>query len=129
MRSIKPFAVSNDALKNPPRLREIMARQGYLFLKNVAPHDAILRLRRDILKLCRDAGWLADSQTDLAARWSGAGPFTEGDQPYMDVYKKVIHLDSFKALPEEPAILHVMSKVVNGRVLVHKRKIGRITFP
>jgi ectoine hydroxylase-related dioxygenase (phytanoyl-CoA dioxygenase family) len=129
MRPTQPFVVSNDALADPSRLRKVMGEHGYLFLKNVAPHDAVLRLRRDILKLCREAGWLAPSGDDLEARWSGVGPFTEGEQAYMDVYKQILHLDSFKAVPEDPAMVAIMSKVVNGPVLVHRRKIGRITFP
>jgi len=106
-----------------------MAEHGYLFLRNVAPHEKILRLRRDILDLCRQAGWLAPSDDPLCARWSGAGPFTEGDAPYMDLYKKVLHLDSFKDLPEDERLVAIMGKIIDGPVLVHRRKIGRITFP
>jgi ectoine hydroxylase-related dioxygenase (phytanoyl-CoA dioxygenase family) len=128
-RELKPFLVSDAAVNDPPRLREIMRDHGYLFLKNIAPHEPILRLRRDILALCRQVGWLASSDDDLSARWSGAGPFTEGDQAYMDLYKQVVHLNSFKALPDDPALVELMSKVVKGPALVHRRKIGRITFP
>jgi ectoine hydroxylase-related dioxygenase (phytanoyl-CoA dioxygenase family) len=128
-RSVQPFLISNDALADPARLREIMRQHGYLFLKNVAPHEKILELRRDILKLCREAGWLQQTGDDLSARWSGTGPFTEGDQPYMDIYKQIIHLDSFKAVPDDPTLVAIMAKVVNGPVLIHRRKIGRITFP
>lgn len=122
--TIEPFVVANDQ-----DLPGLMQQHGYLFLKNVAPHDAVLRLRRDILGLCRDAGWIDASADEMEARWSGAGPFTEGEQPYMDLYKQVLHLESFKALPEEPALLAIMEKVIGGPVLTHRRKIGRITFP
>jgi ectoine hydroxylase-related dioxygenase (phytanoyl-CoA dioxygenase family) len=126
---LQPFVVSNEAIEEPQRLRAQMAEDGYLFLKSVAPREAVLRLRRDVLALCRTVGWIAPSAGELEARWSGAGPFTEGEQPYMDVYKQVLHLDSFKALPEEPALVAIMEKVIGGPVLTHRRKIGRITFP
>jgi ectoine hydroxylase-related dioxygenase (phytanoyl-CoA dioxygenase family) len=128
-RQIEPFLISNDALNDPPVLRQNMQEHGYVFLKNAAPRQKLLELRRDMLALCRDAGWLADSSDPLSSRWSGAGPFTEGEVPYMDVYKKVLHLDSFKAVPEDPALLQVMAKIIDGPVLVHRRKIGRISFP
>jgi len=129
MRELHPLLIGNDALADPKSLRAKMGDHGYLFLKNVAPHAPILALRGDILNLCRAAGWIAAGARDLDADWSGAGPFTEGDPAYMEVYKQVIHLDSFKALPEDPAIVSIMEKVIDGPVLVHRRKIGRITFP
>src|SRR6266542_3116486 len=113
MRELHPLLIGNDALADPKSLRAILADHGYLFLKNVAPREPILALRRDILNLCRNAGWIAAGARDLDATWSGAGPFTEGDPAYMDVYKQVIHLDSFKALPEDPAIIGVMEKVID----------------
>ncbi len=128
-RQLKPFVVANGVLNDPPRLRQIMQDHGYVFLKNVAPRQKLLDLRRDMLSLCREAGWIADSTDELSAQWSGAGPFTEGEPPYMDVYRKVLHLDSFKAVPEDPALIDVMGKIIDGPVLVHRRKIGRITFP
>ena len=128
-RKTKPFIFANDALNDSARLRAILHEHGYLFLKNVAPHEPILRLRRDILALCREAGWLVASADPQEAKWSGAGPFTEGDPQYMDLYKRVIHLDSFKALPDDPGLVALMEKIIDGPVLVHRRKIGRITFP
>src|SRR5205814_4280742 len=58
-----------------------------------------------------------------------AGPYTEGDKEYMDVYKKVIHVESFAAAPADELLMQVMAKVLDGPVLLHNRKIGRINFP
>jgi ectoine hydroxylase-related dioxygenase (phytanoyl-CoA dioxygenase family) len=129
MRQLSPFLVANNSLNDAHSLRALIQDHGYLFLKNVAPHEPILRVRRDILALCRNAGWITNNGDDLDATWSGTGPFTEGEQTYMDLYKQVLHLDSFKALPEDPALVAIMQKVIDGPVLVHRRKIGRITFP
>jgi len=128
-RQFKPFVISNHALEDPVELRGILERQGYLFLKRVAPAEPVLRARCDVLELCRDAGWIERSGDPLEAKWSGAGPFTEGDPAYMEVYRRVLHLDSFKALPECAELVALMQKVVAGPVLTHRRKIGRITFP
>src|SRR5438094_5776257 len=98
MREPHPLLIGNGALADPRSLRAMMGDHGYLFLKNVAPHEPILALRRDILNLCRNAGWITAGAPDLDATWSGAGPFTEGDPAHMELYKQLIHLDSFKAL-------------------------------
>ena len=42
---------------------------------------------------------------------SGAGPFTEGDKEYMAVYRHVIKLPSFLAVPEDPVFLDLASEL------------------
>ncbi|MBZ0291829.1 MAG: phytanoyl-CoA dioxygenase family protein [Anaerolineae bacterium] len=125
----KPFLISNDALQDPTQLRQRMTEHGYVFLKGVAPKDDLLNLRRDILALCADAGWLDPSRDLMDGIWGGIGPYTEGNPEYMAVYRHVIHLDSFKALPEHPALTGIMRHLTGDPLLVHRRKIGRMTFP
>src|SRR5947207_1042773 len=120
----KPFIESTDLLDHPPALRQRMRDNGYLFLRGVGPKNKLLQLRRDILELCREAGWLDPSADLMEAKWNGAGPFTEGDKEYMDVYKKIIHLESFAAASADERLTQVMANVLNGPVLLHNRKIG-----
>jgi hypothetical protein len=101
-----PFIVANDALSDPTRLKSIMDENGYLFLKGVAPKEKLLTLRRDILELCAGAGWLDPK-----------------------VYRHVVHLPSFAAAPEDAGLMSIVGKVTGEPVLLHRRKIGRITFP
>ena len=125
----KPFIVANDALSDLAALRAQMTEAGYLFLKQVAPKDELLKLRQDILELCAAAGWL-DSEADLMdGFWSGAGPHTEGNPEYMAVYRDVIHLDRFKSVPEHPDLVRLIEPLTGPPVLTHRRKIGRMTFP
>ncbi|HWB54728.1 MAG TPA: hypothetical protein VG722_11065, partial [Tepidisphaeraceae bacterium] len=124
----EPFADSTALVKNAEALRERLKRDGYLYLRGVGPKDKILQLRRDMLNLCAEAGWVEKNDL-MAAKWTGLGPFTEGETEYMAVYKKVIHLPSFAAVPNDPGMFELMSKVLNGPALLHNRKIGRITFP
>jgi ectoine hydroxylase-related dioxygenase (phytanoyl-CoA dioxygenase family) len=118
------FTVSNDLLNDPPALRTRIADEGYLFFRGVGPREKILAARRDVISLCKDAGWC-----DSEGRWTGAGPFTEGDKEYMAVYKNVIKLPSFLAVPEDAALMNLMAKVIDGPALLHRLRIGRITFP
>jgi ectoine hydroxylase-related dioxygenase (phytanoyl-CoA dioxygenase family) len=90
----------------------------------LGPKDKIRAARRDAIGLCQSAGWC-----DADGHWSGAGPFTEGDKEYMALYKNLIKLPSFLAVPEDAALLELIGKIVDGPALLHRLRIGRITFP
>ncbi len=122
--TVEPFVISNDLLNDPSALRSRMADEGYLFFRSLGPKDRIRAARLDVLALCQQAGWC-----DARGNWSGAGPFTEGDSEYMAVYKQVIKLSSFLAVPEDPALIDLIGKIVDGPAELHRLRIGRITFP
>ena len=113
-----------QAPSRAPALQQRMREEGYLFFRGVGPRERILAARRDVIALCRDAGWCNDD-----GAWSGAGPFTEGDRQYMEVYRHMIKLPSFLAVPEERVFFDIIAGIVEGEVMLHRLRIGRITFP
>jgi hypothetical protein len=119
-----PFAVSNDLLTEPAALRRRMAEEGYLFFRGLGPKHKIRVARRDVLELCRQAGWC-----DAEGQWSGVGPYTEGDKQYMEVYKQVIKLPSFLAVAEDDSFMRIMAMILEAPPMLHRLRIGRITFP
>jgi hypothetical protein len=124
-----PFRVANDLLNDPPALRRALDEDGYLFFQGLGPTDKILRARSDLLDLCKSAGWIDPLTPVMDGIWSGKGPLTEGDREYMDVYKRVIKLPSFLAVPEDRVFLDIIEKIVDGPPMLHRLRIGRITFP
>jgi ectoine hydroxylase-related dioxygenase (phytanoyl-CoA dioxygenase family) len=124
-----PFRVANDLLDDPPALRQALEDNGYLFFRGIGPRDKIINARKDVLRLCAQAGWIASPGDSLEAIWNGAGPFTEGDREYMDLYKQIIKLPSFLAVPEDRVFFDILQKIVDGPAMLHRLRIGRITFP
>src|SRR5437763_15778163 len=120
-----PFADSSDASLDQKLLREQLQRDGYLFLRGVVKRDGILTLRRAIIAVIAQAGWI-DPREET---WTGAGPFTEGDPEYMAVYKQILHLPEFKTYADDPVFLDLTSKVLDGPSMAHRLRIGRVTFP
>lgn len=47
----------------------------------------------------------------------------------MVVYRQILKLDSFNSLPEHSNFVEFMEKLLGGEVTVHRRHIGRVTFP
>ena len=52
------FRVSNDAIDDPEELRRRIDAEGYLFFRALQDPDKLWALRRDILAVCREGGWL-----------------------------------------------------------------------
>lgn len=125
----EPF-VESDASDDAAQLRAAMERQGYLFFRRLVPADDVLVVRRAVLEQCAEAGWL-DPDRDLMDGVVAAGmsPTTEGQPPYMAVYRTVLRLPVFHSFPEHPALMGVARALLGEQVLVHPRRIGRITFP
>src|SRR5690348_9578790 len=94
-----PF-VESDPDAGAARLRATMAEQGYLFFRRLVPADAVMAVRRDVLELCLEAGWI-DPARDLmdAVIAPGMQPTTEGQPAYMAVYRKVLKLPRFHDFP------------------------------
>jgi ectoine hydroxylase-related dioxygenase (phytanoyl-CoA dioxygenase family) len=123
------FQDSSSLTSDIELMRSTLNQQGYLYLRNVAPREVVEEVRKDVLEVCRSAGWLDTDSALLEGKWSGMGPFTENEPDYMKVYRHVLRLPSFHNLPENTHLIGLMKKIINGQVTVHRRRIGRITFP
>lgn len=125
----QPF-IETPADQDPVTLRRQMGEQGYIFLRHLVPAEAVLNVRRQALELCREAGWLdpnADLMDGVVA--PGQKPTMEGQPDYQVMYRKLIHTPDFHAFPLHPELMRVAGMLLDGEVLVHPRRIGRVTFP
>ena len=127
--NLQPF-IESDPTANAETLRQTMSVQGYLFFRHLVPADVILNVRRDVLTLCDEAGWLDKSYDLMDAVVSPTmQPTMEGKADYMPVYRKVLKTPSFFDLPEHPSLKNVASALLGETAFVHPRRIGRLTFP
>ena len=125
----QPFVVANDARDDAEALRALVEQHSYLFFRGLMDADVIRQVRHDVLALCHDAGWLDPHSPLDEGVWSGTVAYVEGEPPYMEVYRQVLKLPCFQQLPHHPVFLDIAEKILGGPVLVHPRRIGRITFP
>jgi ectoine hydroxylase-related dioxygenase (phytanoyl-CoA dioxygenase family) len=119
----KLFTDSRALLQQPYALRQRLEEEGYLFISGLLPLSDVHPVYEAIMRICREEGW-ADEQ-DLAL----GEPRLEGHAGWWAVYDRVQCLEEFHALAHHPYILQVIEAIVQERVLVHPRKIARITFP
>lgn len=99
--------------------------EGLLFFRGLLPRDRVLAVRERSLRALDRAGWLADPED---AR-PGSRVVNEGDEDFFDVYRDLQAGQVFHELAHDPALTDIVRRVVGGELLVHPRKIARISFP
>ena len=63
MTTATDFQEHNTLLDDPQALRRQMATDGFLFFRGLLPADEIVALRRQILQICDNYGWIAQGRS------------------------------------------------------------------
>jgi len=126
--NIKPFTESNNLLKNPSRLRKRLRDDGYLFLKGILPKKDVLEVRRKVLEICEENGWL-QKETKLMEGLTDHIPIQEGTEAYSKVYEKVQSLEGFHRLKLHNNFKNILEDIFEEPVIPFPQTIGRIAFP
>lgn len=127
--TLEPF-IEADPGAPAATLQEQMNQHGYLFFRGLVPQADVWAVRRAVLELCAEAGWL-DPAHDLvdAVVAPQVEPTSEGNPDYMAVYRRVLRLPLFFDFPTGESMLQIAQALLGEQVLVHPRRIGRMTFP
>ncbi len=122
----------NALLDDPQALRQQMADDGFLFFRGLLPADEIVALRRNILQICDNNGWIAPG-TELMD--CIADPSADAMEPFCGVgvppeaYGDVQCLESFHRLAHNPRLVAMLGQLFDENVLVHALKIARLMIP
>jgi hypothetical protein len=119
---------SSDVLANGAELRQRMARDGYLFLRNAMPLDALIPLRDQCLEIVARAGWIDRNRPGEAI--ANLDAFCVEPMPeFLAVYRQIYRLPAFHAVKQHPQVLAMMERVLGGKVLPHPLALARALFP
>lgn len=130
------FEDSTLLLGDGEALRERAERDGYLFFKGLLPRQPLLDLRRDMLQVVDDYGWL-DRQAEFMDGVIDKDAIDRVPADDMrtdigvsgDAYRDVQKLEKLHALPHHPALVQMYRTLFNDDVLVHARHIVRMMTP
>lgn len=120
---------SNDAREDPWELQRRIADEGYLFFRQLQSREKLLKLRREMMTVIQQGGWLAadtdpsDGIADLGARC------TEGDIAYTDVYHAVYRLEAFHRSAHWPEVMDMVERISGRPAMPLPQKVARIWFP
>ena len=119
---------SSDLLGDTSGLRRRLGDQGFLFFRGLLPVAAVGEVRAAVLAAIGEEGWLA-AGTEPEDRRPGPVVVREADQRWWPAYQKIQSLECFHHLAFAPQLVGLVSGLIDGPVLVHPRKIARVTFP
>lgn len=123
--------------EDPDGLRARFAEDGVVFLRGLLDAGVVAELRRQVLDRLQGVGWLRPG-TDPGQALPGDRVHHDrgviDGRPVRDPewsvgYQAVQSLEALHRLAHDPALLAVLSDLLNGEVVVHPRKIARIAFP
>lgn len=123
------FVDSTSLLDDPVSLRARFAHDGYAFFAQLLDPAKVRRVRTEVLAALAPLGWLAPgSRPQDALPAAAARREAKGD--WFDGYAAIQALESFHALAHDPALLGVARALcASAQLLVHPRKIARVTYP
>lgn len=122
------FPDSSPLLSDQEALNARFASEGYVFLRGLLPAADVLDVRAGLLDVVAAAGWLAEG-SDPADALPGPRAYFEPEPDYFHMYRNLQAVEAFHRLAHDPAITAVLDGIVGGDLLVHPRKIGRVSFP
>jgi hypothetical protein len=127
------FEDATPLLEKPDELRAQANRDGYLFFRGLLPADDILNVRRQLLQILDDSGWIrrdADLMEGLVDPVGAAGLEDWGGTGVNQAaYLATQKLEAFHRLAHHPQLIHVYEQLFGKAVLPHPRNIARLMVP
>jgi ectoine hydroxylase-related dioxygenase (phytanoyl-CoA dioxygenase family) len=126
---VNPFYELRAAELTPQALRAQIETKGYALIRELIPRAMVEAVLADITNVLSAAGWLHAGVSPLQRKAADGASFGDPDPAFKKVYQDVFNLESFHALPHNPALQQIMEMLVGSQILVHPKPIGRLIFP
>ena len=125
----RELQVSNEAWDDVEELRRRLDRDGYLFFRQLQRPDLLQALRREMLTVMQEGGWVREGTDPVDGIANLDARCTEGDVEYTEVYHEVYKLEAFHRIAHQPEVLGMVEKIYGKPAMPHPQKIARLWFP
>ena len=120
---------SNDLIDAPSELQQRLERDGYLFFRHLIDAEHLLDLRRQMLSVMQEHGWLVPGTDPMEGIAVEGVQCTEGDLEYSRVYHQVYRLQAFHAIAHRPEVMQLVERIRGCPMLPQPQKVARLWFP
>lgn len=122
-----PMRASTELLGDRESLRARLEDDSYLYFPGLLDRDRVLRLRRRILEVLAEVGWVEPAV--LMRGRTVVRPVREGEPEFFAAYDEIQKLEELHELAHDDALVSAMRDVVGDRAFPHPLKIARLVFP
>ena len=129
MQSLGEFLESNDIALDADALRQRLDVDGYLFFRGLLNADRIWELRREMLTVMQQGGWIRAGTDPMDGIAVIDARTTEGDASYTDVYHEVYKLRSFHEIAHSREVLDLLERIRDCTMMPQPQKVARLWFP
>jgi ectoine hydroxylase-related dioxygenase (phytanoyl-CoA dioxygenase family) len=126
---LTPFTDSSDLLDDVAALRERLAEDGYLFVRDLAPKAALADLSDAFIAAVDDAGWLAEGSASRDAIAEPTASCADPDPRYEPVRLHLFRLEGVHRLLHHPRFIALFRALFDEAVLPHPKPNVRAYFP
>ncbi|MBI1757079.1 MAG: phytanoyl-CoA dioxygenase family protein [Fimbriimonas ginsengisoli] len=124
------FRDSRPLLSHHDALRAEADGQGYLLVSQTIPIEDVLSLRRSVLEVCGELGWLdhdAPLMDGIAARSVQIGDYR--DPLWVELQRRILPSPEFAAVAESAQLLGILEALYAGPVQGGKGSVVRVFSP
>lgn len=128
---------STALLGDPAALLERAADDGYLFFRGLLDRDKVLDLRRQMMAVVADHGWLIEGTDPMDGIADTAAfdrvPTVEagfcGTGVPLAAYQDIYRIQDFHGIGHDPALMSLYDGLLGGNVLRQALSIARVMVP
>lgn len=120
---------SNDAIADEQELQRRLEHDGYLFFRKLLDPDRLMALRRSMLSVMQDHGWIQPGTDPLDGIAVQGVQCTEGDLEYSEVYHQVYRIQEFHEIAHCDRVISLLERIRGCRMMPQPQKVARLWFP
>ena len=104
MQKMALFLDSTPIRDDGPGLKKRLDRDGYLFIRQLLPKEAVLNVRNRLLEKAAAGGWLDENTPIDAGIANGAAACKDPEEPYMKVFRNLWRDEELHRLRTHPEV-------------------------
>ena len=129
MQKMAPFLDSTPIRNDGPALKTRLERDGYLFIRQLLPKKAVLKVRSRLLETAAAGGWLDKSTPIEAGVANQAAACKDPEGPYMKVFRNLWRDEELHRLTTHSNVISFFDSIFGEPTLTHPQFVQRNIFP
>jgi hypothetical protein len=125
---VDEFKDATDIVADRNAMRSRLRDEGCLFFRRLVDAREVLAVREEVLSALDSAGWL-DANADRGEARPDDKVRFEGSDDFWGGYAGIQSGTRFHRLAHDPSLVRMLRALVDDDLLVHPRKIARVSYP